>query len=333
MKARRRAAPGEQLPSQAVQLAFRGAFQIQGHRGHIRAQSWPRRRPKQSQNVETAHQNELFKTYVKAIASQSATAIEAAKLTAYASGYTWRDVIGRALIGRLFQLASDNLQAVLDALNEISTVPGSMLFCNTVGWMAIIPTHFNDSLEIGSDGLPHFAQLFHYLTPTEGTMLCYHDGDWLLIPAGEAGQVLMVDAITSLPTWSSPFITGSYIIACSVPSTMAASQTLLLHKFAKAVTTPADFSSYGGHSSEAGAGTAAAATTVITVSKALAASPTAFSTVGSITFAAGAATATFQTVGHVDITWAQGDVLALIAPASPDSDLADFYSTLVGFET
>jgi hypothetical protein len=43
--------------------------------------------------------------------------------------------------------------------------------------------------------------------------------------------------------------------------------------------------------------------------------------------------ATFATSGGAAITFAQGDSISLVAPATPDTTFANFAATLVGYET
>jgi hypothetical protein len=237
------------------------------------------------------------------------------------------------MVGRLFQLASDNLQAVLDALDEISKIPGSMLWRNTTGWMAVIPEFTGDVPTVDSSGVIAFRQLFSYLAPGEGDMLVYHDGDWHIVEPGTDDQVLVWDGTTGLPQWQPAAAGRKYTLACFVPGALSANQVMLVHALAKDVSTPADFGAFQGQLSEAVASAPATADTDFDVGQALAASPTSFSSVGTIHFAAGDAVATFSTVGHAVITWSQGDVLRIQAPAVPDATLADFAATIVGFET
>jgi hypothetical protein len=127
-------------------------------------------------------------------------------------------------------------------------------------------------------------------------------------------------------------VRAKYVIGAYAPGVMiAASQNLLYHKFSKGVTLPANLGAYLGHTSEAGGAAAATASTVITLAKALAGTPTTFAAVASITFAAGAVTGTMST--QPAISFAQGDILRVRGPASPDGTFADFFMTLVGFET
>lgn len=126
---------------------------------------------------------------------------------------------------------------------------------------------------------------------------------------------------------------AKYVVSAFVPGVMIASQRLLYHKVSKAITFPANFGSYVGHTSEGGGSANATGSTVINVDKAPAGTPNTFSNIGTITFGAGAVTPTFATSGGTTVNFAQGDVLRMVGPATPDGTFADFYATLVGYET
>lgn len=117
-----------------------------------------------------------------------------------------------------------------------------------------------------------------------------------------------------------------------VGGVLGASQLLGLHRCTKAIVIPANFGSYLGQASQAGGTANATASTVISVDRALAASPTSFGQIGTITIAAGGIAATFATAGGASIGCAQGDVLRLVGPASPDATLANVYVSLVAQE-
>lgn len=123
-----------------------------------------------------------------------------------------------------------------------------------------------------------------------------------------------------------------YIVACFVPDKLTASQSLLLHRFSKAVTFPIDFGDYLGHSSEARGGLITTGAVTVNIRQATEAAPGVFSTVGTIMFAAGALLATLSTSG-VPLNFAEGDTLALVGPLVPDTTFGDFAANLVGFET
>lgn len=149
-----------------------------------------------------------------------------------------------------------------------------------------------------------------------------------LLPAGTTQYDLLV--------WSGSAWTvqrARWGAGCYVPGVLTADQNLLFHRFDKAATIPANFGSYLGHASQAGGGVVATASTVLTVARALSASPTTFSTVGTITFASGTITPTFASTGGTAISFAQGDILRLRGPTTPDAGLADVFVTLSGYET
>lgn len=114
---------------------------------------------------------------------------------------------------------------------------------------------------------------------------------------------------------------------------LGSSQLLGLHRASVAITIPANFGSYAGHFSQAGGTANATGTTIISVDRALNASPNTFSQVGTITIAAASLTPAFATTGGAAISIARGDVIRLVGPAIADSTLANFYCTLVGYET
>ena len=175
------------------------------------------------------------------------------------------------------------------------------------------------------------------ISSARGTIIYRTNSGWVGLAPGTSGQVLTTAGAGADPHWATPAGGGGvqpkYNLGCYVPGVPTANQNLLFHKFSKAVTVPANFGAYLGHVSEAGAAVAATASTAFDVARALAASPTSFATVGTITFAAAAASATFASTGGTAISFAQGDVIRLRAPATPDATLADFFATIVGYET
>jgi hypothetical protein len=138
-------------------------------------------------------------------------------------------------------------------------------------------------------------------------------------------------AWNSLAYWSgSP---AKYIIGFSFTAGVLANNQLLgLHEFAVAVTIPANFGAYSIYTSQAGGTANAAGSTVMTVAKALAASPNTFSTIGTITIALGTVTPTFATTGGVAQSFAQGDMIRVTGPATADATFANFYCTIVAHE-
>lgn len=123
------------------------------------------------------------------------------------------------------------------------------------------------------------------------------------------------------------------VSANALTGVLTNSQVLLLHGLDVACTLPANLTAFRGSASRAGGSANATASTVVKIQKALAASPNSFSDVGTITFGAGTVTPTFATSGGSAVSFAQGDVLRLIGPASADATFADFYATIVMQET
>jgi hypothetical protein len=143
---------------------------------------------------------------------------------------------------------------------------------------------------------------------------------------GVVGQVIASGGTGVNPAWAT--IALKYVVGCFVPGLMTASQILLVHRFSKAVTLPANFGAYGGYASQASGTANATASTVVTASRALAASPTTFSNVGTVTFAAGGTVPTFVTTSGA-VAFAQGDLLRLSGPATADTTFAGFACTIV----
>lgn len=152
--------------------------------------------------------------------------------------------------------------------------------------------------------------------------------NWIALPKGSIGQTVGVDGSNHVA-----YLAPKYIIGASIDGLLTASQRILYHRFTKAVTIPANFGAYLGHSSQAGGSANATASTVINVDKAVTAAPNTFSNVGTITIAATSVTPTFASSGGTAISFAAGDVMRIMAPASPDATFAGFYASIVGFET
>lgn len=131
---------------------------------------------------------------------------------------------------------------------------------------------------------------------------------------------------SAAPTWMS--LPAKYILGGFVPGLITANQILLVHRFSRAVTLPANFGAYSGYASQASGTAAATASTVITAARALAASPATFNNVGTVTFAAGGIVPTFVTTSGA-ISFAQGDLLRLSGPATADATFAGFACTIV----
>lgn len=131
---------------------------------------------------------------------------------------------------------------------------------------------------------------------------------------GNAGDALISGGSSTLPSWQAqPFDVHAFY-----PGLPSSSAKVLRVPLARAVSFAANFAG-----SRFTASANAAATTVFDVQKN-------GSSIGSISIASGGTTATFTTTSGTLKTFAAGDVLAIIAPATPDTTLTDPGFVLVG---
>lgn len=259
---------------------------------------------------------------------------------------------------------ASTLSLILDGL--LSSTQGAVLYRGAAVWSALGPGTAGQFLQTGGAGAnPSWsaaagaapigaAQLLANLTAgtalavghtlsdildyvissARGTLL-YRDGvaGWTALPPGTAGQILSTGGPAGDPSWIN-VPTAKYNIAFSfIGGVLGNAQALGYHKFSKAVTIPANFGAFAAHTSQAGGTANATASTAISVDKALAATPNTFANIGTIIFAAGSVTPSFATSGGATQNFVQGDVMRLIGPATADATFANFYATLVGYET
>lgn len=133
-------------------------------------------------------------------------------------------------------------------------------------------------------------------------------------------QVLEVDLSDG---WPSNVCAGGlphgnpYVLSFDAPGVPADDMIVFHHTFRMAVNFPADMSN-----SAVSADVAATATTDLLLKK------NTSTTVGTVRFAAAGTSATF--IGFSASSWAVGDLLTLVAPATADATLADLHGTLMG---
>lgn len=126
-----------------------------------------------------------------------------------------------------------------------------------------------------------------------------------------------------------------YIVAGFVPGTATAGQVLLVHRFASAVTFPANFATATPNTaSQGGALANATGSTVINVDKCPAASdPTSsgsWTTIGTMTLAASGHVVSFATTGGAAQSFAQGDYMRWVGPTPADATAANLFASLAG---
>ena len=130
-----------------------------------------------------------------------------------------------------------------------------------------------------------------------------------------------------------PYIVGGF----SGNSVFTASQVFLLHRFPVAVTFPANFGATSGPNaatSEGGTDTAATGSVTINIDQCPAASnPTSggsWTNIGTMSLSASGHTITFATALGGPQSFAAGDYMRWVAPASPDATLCNVAATLAG---
>jgi len=235
-----------------------------------------------------------------------------------------------------------SLSAVIDAV--FGSVRGMVLYRGAAGWAALAAGTAGQVLTTGGT-----ASDPSWTTPTGG-------GGGASVstgttpPASPAAGDLWWDSSDGsgqLFVWFDDGTSAQWVVANSAIAAapkynigfsftggvLANSQLLGMHRVSKAITIPANFGGHEGHVSQAGATAAATANTVISVDRALSASPNTFTQIGMITITAGGIAPTFATSGGAAISLAQGDVLRLVGPSSADTTLANFYATIVAQET
>lgn len=148
----------------------------------------------------------------------------------------------------------------------------------------------------------------------QGDIVYRNATEWVRLGAGTAGQVLQTAGGGANPAWASQ----PWDIPAWFPGIPTASAYLYRGKLARAWNLPANFAG-----SQFTATANATASTVFDVQKNGV-------SVGTVTIGAGTTTATFATSGGAAVSFAVGDVFAAIAPASPDSTLADPSITFAG---
>jgi hypothetical protein len=121
-----------------------------------------------------------------------------------------------------------------------------------------------------------------------------------------------------------------YVFGFNVPGVLALN-TVFSHVFSKAVTIPANFGAYLGHSTQVRGSANATSSPVVTVAKATAGSPLSYSTIGTITITAGGVVPVLATSGGAALNFAQGDI-ARFTCTTGDTTFADLVATVVGFE-
>jgi hypothetical protein len=230
------------------------------------------------------------------------------------SGLTWGYFGGCAMVaGEPTAIANGTLALTPSATNYIQASPTTgAVSVNTSGFTAGAKQLYE--VVTGASAVTSYADLRTLGADAGGAIddaIAAHEAEanphpgYLTQAEGDARYLQTVPA--------QPFdLTAFY------PGVPTASAKVTRVPVARAITFPANFSGGVGVASVAATGS-----TAFDVKKNA-------SSVGTITFAAGATTATFATSGGAAVTFAAGDYLSIIAPASPDVTLADVGLVLAG---
>jgi hypothetical protein len=137
---------------------------------------------------------------------------------------------------------------------------------------------------------------------------------------GESAPTAGEDVTTS----TVDIIQQIYVPSTFYPEIFSNNQELLTHKFAENCTLPGNMAG-----SQFGATANATNSTVLTVQRAVAASPNVWTTIGTITIGAGGITPTFATTAGAAFTFAIGDEVRIMGPATADPTLSKPRVTLL----
>lgn len=131
----------DKLPPKAVLARLRGKVQIVYDRGIIVAKKWPRKRPGPL-SPATIQANNEFKRLVTALKDITPQEKTASLILAHGTGYAWRDVMSRAMVGRLVvgnwkEWAEYLGMDVQDVLNQLAPTGPAIIFKTNNLWVAI----------------------------------------------------------------------------------------------------------------------------------------------------------------------------------------------------
>lgn len=145
-------APGRHFPLVDIKKAYRQQLSFPLRRGALYVRTWQPKMGK-PKSATTIAQNEEFKRFVQALKDMPADQQIAAMEIAGGSPYIWRDVLSRALVGKLVYLDGGSLVDIQMALDTISDVTGAIIIRTIDGWVALLPGAEGEIMTITA-GLP-----------------------------------------------------------------------------------------------------------------------------------------------------------------------------------
>lgn len=180
---------GPRFPLQFARTSLRGRVTFQLFRGQLIAKAWPRKRGPKGTEAQLAARADFVKM-VRAVQDMSAADHSAAIEIAKGTSYTWRDVLSRAVNGKLINLTNYYEMMNPYILDTFSDVVGAILVRTEAGWVGLVPGDDGQILEL-IDGLPAWADP----PPSEHALIPLVTGE---IPAAfivdPAGQLILVES-------------------------------------------------------------------------------------------------------------------------------------------
>lgn len=122
---------------------MRGLIYYSTRGQQIVASKWPRSDPTPNNPAKIKNRAD-FARMQAALKEVDVVARVTAELLAKNSGYTWRDVLQRAMVGRIWEWEFvDGVEFpmidVQDILGQLCTTPGAVIVCTSTGWVCLLP--------------------------------------------------------------------------------------------------------------------------------------------------------------------------------------------------
>jgi len=155
------------LPSVELRSS-KGAYVVHANQGRQTVQKWPRKRGKAKQGYDFYRQTE-FAIAARWASHPEPIALQTATYLATGSDQVPRDILMMASMGTFYEfvledgsivtgarMASPNAQWTLD---QVTDVPGSMMYRAPIGWVGIAPGLPGQVLFLNAQGVPEWATI------------------------------------------------------------------------------------------------------------------------------------------------------------------------------
>jgi len=231
-------------------------------------------------------------------------------------------------ITKYIGLCKANARTIGDAIDAAGTIAAVLVIDMGAGWPSnalasgIAWNEFPSFLDLSDTPNSYSGQASKIVRVNSGeTALEFVDPTFLSLTdtpssfSGAGSKLVKVNSgATALEFVAVPAL--PYLLSFDAPGAPTASMIVFHHVFTQAVTFVASLTD-----SYVKAGTAATAQTDFDLKKN-------GSSIGTVRFAAAGTTASYVSISSS--SWVAGDILTLVAPASPDATIEDIWGTLVG---